>query len=615
MARNMRPLEVFPITTRTLDVVRVAHVTPGMIRVTLSGAQLAAHTAANGFPVAAFRSDGFDDEFKLILKHPDVEVAVGPTQDDGQLNWPRGDEHLVSRTYTVRRWDVQAQELDIDVVVHGLGPATRWARTVQPGEQIQIAGPKMSAGHPEGADWVLIAGDETALPAIARWLDEWPDGVRAQVFIEIADDTHRQELAERAGVDVTWLSRDGAEAGTGSLLFDALQAAPWWEGAPFAWVAGESLTLTPIRRWLRNDRGLEKHQIDVTGYWRRQEVVVREDDASMIDLEATHDEEEALHHLGEIVPGFALRVAGTIGLAPAFDGAPQTLAVLAERTSTAPTALAKVLRYLGSLGVVEKPTPDSYALTGMGRALENDHLAEHFDLGGYVAQRELAAMLNLLEVVRGQEAHIALPGSATDTNSAVIDERLSQAAHDGRYVAGPVADALTIPADARVLITGVDAPGLAEAIVRRQPDLHIDIVAAPSEISLFATMYAADDRVSYVPGSLLHAQERIYDVALLAEAVKSATDDDAVHMIAMAVASTKPGGRLVIFSETLDTELADDEDYAEDLILLGSTGGGLRTHDEHVSLFAAAGVNGAERVTIGWGYTLYVALVEGQATS
>ena len=86
MARSLRPLDVYPITVRTLDVLRVADVTPGMRRVTLGGAELAAHTAANGYPVAAFRSDGFDDEGKLILQHPDAEVPVAPTQADGVLD-------------------------------------------------------------------------------------------------------------------------------------------------------------------------------------------------------------------------------------------------------------------------------------------------------------------------------------------------------------------------------------------------------------------------------------------------------------------------------------------------------------------------------------------------
>lgn len=97
---------------------RVTDVSPGMRRVTLGGPALRAHVAENGYPVAAFRSDGFDDEFKLFMRHPDVVEAVGPTQADGVLNWPR-DPHLLTRTYTVRRWDAERGEVDVEVVRHG----------------------------------------------------------------------------------------------------------------------------------------------------------------------------------------------------------------------------------------------------------------------------------------------------------------------------------------------------------------------------------------------------------------------------------------------------------------------------------------------------------------
>ncbi len=129
MARNLRPFEVYPITTRMLEVLRVEDVTPGMRRVVLGGEQLAAHIATNGMPVNAFRSEGVDDEFKICFKHPDHDEIVGPVQSDGLVVWPRGDERLIFRTYTARRWDPVAGELTVDFVIHGVGPATTWAMT------------------------------------------------------------------------------------------------------------------------------------------------------------------------------------------------------------------------------------------------------------------------------------------------------------------------------------------------------------------------------------------------------------------------------------------------------------------------------------------------------
>lgn len=607
MARNLRPLDVFPITTRTLEVLRVVDVTPGMRRVTLGGAELAAHTAENGYPVAAFRSHGFDDEFKVLLKHPDAEIALGPTQADGLLNWPRGDEHLVVRTYTVRRWDEAAGELDVDFVIHGLGPATTWAKTVRPGERVQIAGPKMSAGHPEGADWVLIAGDETALPAIGRWLEEWPEGVRAQVFIEVSEHSHEQELAQPEGVEITWLSRDGAEAGSTTLLFDAIRSAEWWDGTAFAWVAGEALTLTPIRRWLRNERGLEKQHLDVTGYWRLQQVVVSTADETQVDLDATEDEGETLHELGEIVPGFALRVAATIGLADAFGNEAKSTEQLAELMGASPAGLGRLLRYLESIGIVEFAEGDAYQLTRVGRGLENEHLVEHLDLEGPVAHRELSAMLALLDAVRDPDA--THPGNAYDEAETAepqrLQARLEHDAEDGVYVVGAVAEVLALPERATMAIAGTDAVGFAQAIVRTHEGVSATVVAAPSEIEAFRKIHRPSERISYEAGSVLHARSTPTDAVLLADSLRRLPDADAVHVLREAAASVSEGGSVILFSEPLDTDLAFDHDYEEDLILFALHRGALRTHEQHLELFASAGLPVPDQQTVGWGYSLY----------
>ena len=569
MARNLRPLDIFPITTRTLQVLRVVDVTPGMRRVTLGGPELAAHIAANGYPVQAFHSDGFDDEFKLLLPHPDAEGIVGPTQADGMLDWPRGDERMVMRTYTVRRWDPLAGELDVDFVVHGVGPATSWAHTVRPGESVQIAGPKMSARHPDGVDWLLVAGDETALPAIARWLDEWPAGARGQVFIEVAGPAHEQDVARPEGVEITWLHRDGATAGTTDLLFSALRAMPWWEGKPFAWLAGEALALAPIRRWLRGDRGLAKEQIDVTGYWRRQAVVLADDDDTRIDLDATVDDAEALHALAEIVPAFAVRVAATIGLAAAFDGSERRVEELAIATGASADGLVRLLRYLVAIGIVEEPSPDLFRPTALGRGLENEHLVEHLDLTGPVARRETAAMRVLLDAVRAADARPAGPAfiAAERDDPLLLFDRLAHDADDGVYVAGALAQSVSFDTPAKVVVAGIDPGGFAEALVRVHATLRVTIVAAPAEIDALHALHPAHDRIMHEAGSLLHVRQAPVNAVLLADALRAVADADAVHILRHAAASVVAGGRLLLFCETIEHGLADEHDYEEDLIL------------------------------------------------
>lgn len=609
MRSSLRPLAVFPITTRTLEVLRVVDVTPGMRRVTLGGAELAAHTAANGYRVAAFRSDGFDDEFKILLHHPDAPEPVGPTQADGVLNWPRGDEHLLLRTYTVRRWDPEAGEIDVDFVQHGIGPATSWATSVRPGERMQIAGPKMSAPHPQGADWVLIAGDETALPAIARWLEEWPAGARAQVFIEVAEPGHRQRLPEHDGVEITWLSRDGAEPGTTTLLFDAIRDAEWWPGTVFAWVAGETLTLAPIRRWLRNEKELPKSQVDVTGYWRRQEVVLSDDDATVQDLDASRDEDARFHELSELLPGFAVRIAATLGLAGAFDGDEQSVASLASRLDCDPVGLAKLLRYLAALDVVA-PSGNGYRLTSLGRELEDDDVAGTLHLERSHAARELAGALSLLAAVRhGSGDHPRwFGGSWRDRAIApgsLLDDRIEHEAEDAVYVAGALAEAEVFAGPGELAIVGEGSTTIASALVDAHAGLCASILAAPSEIEALQRLHGPHDRVRYEAVGPLSGPPRPVGAVLIAGALGRLADADAVHLLRQAALGLEPGGSVLVFSEVLDPELADEHDYEHDLVEFALTGGGARNDDEHRRLFGAASLSVSGRSTIGWGYTLY----------
>ena len=101
-----------------------------MRRVTIGGEGLHAHIADDGYPVAEFKSFGFDDEFKVLIENPDAEMTIGPTQLDGVLNRHRGEGAKLMRTYTVRRWDPVAGEIDVVFVNHGVGPTTSWARNV-----------------------------------------------------------------------------------------------------------------------------------------------------------------------------------------------------------------------------------------------------------------------------------------------------------------------------------------------------------------------------------------------------------------------------------------------------------------------------------------------------
>jgi NADPH-dependent ferric siderophore reductase len=285
MPRRVRPVHLLTLTPRKLTVKKVADVTPGMRRITLTGDQLAGYTV-DGTDYPAFRSEGFDDPFKMFFPYPGESEPVLPIFEDGTVRFPK-DPSPLARVYTVRRYDPETRELDVDFVKHGVGVACTWAYRAQPGDTAHIAGPPSTKPVPEGVDWFLVAGDETALPAIARLLDELPETAVGQVFIEVAEDEHRMQLRQIPGITVTWLVRHGAATGENSLLPGALTDVVWQDGQVWAWIAGEQAVVRDMRRHLVEVRGVDKAWIDFTGYWRRQAVVALEDDAAVPDPEKT----------------------------------------------------------------------------------------------------------------------------------------------------------------------------------------------------------------------------------------------------------------------------------------------------------------------------------------
>ncbi|MBN9684813.1 MULTISPECIES: siderophore-interacting protein [unclassified Corallococcus] len=248
----------FPVKLRLLEVQRVTRLSPHMVRVTLGGPEL-----------EGFSSPGADDHVKCFFAKPGVKKPDMPVVGPHGLSMPEGLEKPASRDYTPRRFDPQANELDIDFVLHGEGPASLWAQQAKPGDFMGIGGPRSTHDVADDFDWYLLAGDQSALPAIARRLEELPAGRRAFAFIEVADAAEEQPIVSKADVKLTWLHRGSAEAGTTKHLEDALRAWAQPAGEGFVFVAGEANSLKPIREHLVNERGLNKSWMRVTGYWKR----------------------------------------------------------------------------------------------------------------------------------------------------------------------------------------------------------------------------------------------------------------------------------------------------------------------------------------------------------
>lgn len=205
-----------------------------------------------------------------LLIPPKGRAPRWPTaRADGRVLWPDGPDTLTPRVYTLRAVDVAAGEAALDIALHeGDAPGSDWARAAAPGMPATLMGP--GGGGLPAADLYLLAGDETALPAIARWLERLPQSARAIVRIEVADAAEAQPLPTAASLDLTWLYRDGAPAGTTTLLEDAVKAVPLPPDVidPYLWAGCEQTAARALRAHAAQ-LGLAKSRRSIAAYWRR----------------------------------------------------------------------------------------------------------------------------------------------------------------------------------------------------------------------------------------------------------------------------------------------------------------------------------------------------------
>lgn len=248
-----------PPNFQILRVTGVRDITPHMRRISFRGDNVA-------------RFAGMDAlHLNILCQHPDLAAPQWPTVgSNGLAQWEDPERRPRLRKYTVRSLDVAAGTLDIDFVIHAdAGPGSALAEAVQVDAQVGVIGP--GGGGLVDADWYLFAGDETALPAIARMLQRLPAQARGYAFIEVADKSEVQSLEFQAGIEVTWLYRDGAAAGTTSLLIDAVRGTvlPDDGSSVYVWAGCEFAAFRQIRSHCRGELGLKKEQHLVVSYWNR----------------------------------------------------------------------------------------------------------------------------------------------------------------------------------------------------------------------------------------------------------------------------------------------------------------------------------------------------------
>lgn len=243
-----------PIRIRRLDVLRREQVTPKMVRVVLGGPEL-----------DGFESHVPDEHVKLVFPDEDTGITRAPRQAENgmSLDWER--PFPPTRDYTIRRYAREAGEVWIDFVVHAVGRASAWAQRAEPGDEIWVAGPRPSLIVPPDFTYQLLFADHTALPALARWLEELPESVRAFAVALVPDPAEQQPLPERDGIEVTWLHESVPSAPS---FADVLETVRLPEGEhTYLWAAGEAGLLKPVRRWAKA-HGFERGTSDVSGYWK-----------------------------------------------------------------------------------------------------------------------------------------------------------------------------------------------------------------------------------------------------------------------------------------------------------------------------------------------------------
>jgi NADPH-dependent ferric siderophore reductase len=252
---------------RRVTVTAVSMIAPRLVSVLVTGDEL------DGFTNAAPTS-----HLKLFLPPAGSSELLLPEQGPDGPVWNH-DESLrpVIRTYTPRRYDPATKTLEIQVVLHGEGPASEWAQRVAVGDQVAVGGPGGRFVLDEAASHWWLAADESALPALGTLLDVLPETASAEVHVEVEDSDDVIKLPSAAAVNATWHYRYGSGDFSAALATAAREASFGGSfGGSFGsgtkiWVACESGVMRDIRRHLTRDRGIPVSQLVTRGYWRRGE--------------------------------------------------------------------------------------------------------------------------------------------------------------------------------------------------------------------------------------------------------------------------------------------------------------------------------------------------------
>lgn len=243
-----------PPPFRVAAVRRVERRSARLVGITLAGPEL------EGFPVPEPAAS-----VRLLLPSPGAADFELPAWNGNEYLQADGRRPVI-RTFTPRRVDPALGEIDVEIVLHGHGAACDWAGAAAPGDPVAVSGPGRGYAIDRGAPGFLLAGDETALPAMCQLLEALPADRPVRVLIEVAAPEARLPLPHHPGAGVTWCDLP-PEAPPGDALVAAVRREALAPGTR-AWVAGEAAAVQRIRRHFFDDLGLRRSEAVVRGYWK-----------------------------------------------------------------------------------------------------------------------------------------------------------------------------------------------------------------------------------------------------------------------------------------------------------------------------------------------------------
>lgn len=248
------PIRREPPPFRRAAVRTVTRMAPRVVAVTLAGPEL------RGMPVPEPAAS-----VRLLVPRPETGRLELPTWTGNEFRFEDGARPPI-RTLTPLRVDPDAGELDVEVVLHGAGPLSSWAEAAEVGAEVAVSGPGRGYDIDPSAERFLLAGDETARPAIAQLLGVISAAATVDVIIELAADDGRVPLPAHPRAGVEWRALPHG-AGPGDALVEAVVSRQIEDGTRI-WVAGEAAAVQRIRKHLFDGAGVPRDRAVVRGYWK-----------------------------------------------------------------------------------------------------------------------------------------------------------------------------------------------------------------------------------------------------------------------------------------------------------------------------------------------------------